>query len=104
MSVETTIASVEGDIKSFWSKFKSDATKAKAIWAIISSPQTRAAMVAVFNAAVVAVKGAVAAVEADGINITLDATLFTDIKALIAAAEAGDGVIKSDLAAVGIIL
>lgn len=104
MSVESTLAAVGTDIKSFWSKLTSDVAKAKAIWAIISSPQTRSVLLALGEAAVTAVKDAATSVEAGTINITLDTIVVSDINTLIADAKAGDAVIVADLKAIGVIL
>ena len=104
MSAETVLTTVETDLKTFWNHAKSVVTKAKAVWAIISSTQTRAAMIAVFNAAVTSVKDGTAAAEAGGVNVALDAAVVSDINALIAAVKAGDGVIVADFKAIGIVL
>ena len=104
MSVQSTISTIEGDVAGFWAKLKADVTKAKAVWAIISSQQTRSAMITVFNGAVKTVEDAEAAVQAGGVNMTLDANVVGDIKDLIAAVKAGDGVISSDFKAIGIVL
>jgi hypothetical protein len=104
MSVATVLSTVEGDIASFWGKLKSDVDKAKAIWAIISSQQTRSAMIAVFNCAVKTVEDAETAAQAAGVNVALDSAVVTDINALIAAVKAGDGVISADFKAIGIVL
>jgi hypothetical protein len=104
MSVETVLATAGNDLKSFWNKLKSDVAIGKAVWGIISSPQTRAVLVTLGQQAFTTVKDAAAAVEASGINITLDAVVVADIKTLIADAEAGDGVIVADFKALGILL
>jgi hypothetical protein len=104
MSVETTLETIGSDVASFWNKLKSDVTKAKAVWSIISSQQTRAAMIAVFNAAVKAVQDGAAAAAAGGTNVVLDDVVVTDIEALIAAVKAGDGVVIADFKAIGIAL
>jgi molybdenum cofactor biosynthesis enzyme MoaA len=103
MSVETTLAAVGTDLKSFWTKLKADIATAKAIWNIIDSPQTRAVVITVAQQAIQTVKDAVTAAESEGINLTLDAVVVKDIQTLIADAKT-DGVIASDLKAIGILL
>jgi hypothetical protein len=104
MSVESVIASIGGDVTKVWTDLKADIAKGKAIWAIISSPQTRAVLVALGKAAIATVEAGVAAGEAGGVNLALDATVVTDIETLIADAKAGDAVIVADLKALGITL
>ena len=52
--------------------------------------------------AVKIVKDATAAASSKGLSLTLDEAVITDIKQLIADAQAGDGVILADLKALGI--
>lgn len=103
MSVETVLATAGTDLKSFWTKLKADVATAKAIWNIINSPQTHAIVITVAQQAITTVKDGVAAAEAGGMNFTLDAVIVKDIQTLIADAKT-DGVIASDLKAIGVLL
>lgn len=103
MSVESTLATVGTDLKTFWAKLKADIATAKAIWNIIDSPQTRAVVITVAQQAITTVKDAVTAAESEGVNLTLDAVVVKDIQTLIADAKS-DGVIASDLKAIGVLL
>lgn len=104
MSVETTLAAVGTDLKSFWTKLKADIATAKAIWNIIDSPQTRSLVVTLAQQVITVVKDATTAIAADGVNFTIDAELVKDIQTLVADAKAGDAVIVADLKALGITL
>lgn len=104
MSVETTLAAVGTDIGLFFSKLKNDILKAKAVWAIISDQQTRSVLMTLGKQVITTVKDAEGAVAANGFNFTLDAQVISDIKQLVADAEAGDGVILADLKALGVTL
>lgn len=104
MSVESVLETAGKDLTAFWTKLKADVAIGKAVWGIISSPQTRSAMIAVFKQAVVTFQAIETAVGAEGVNVTYDSAVVTDVKQLIADAQAGDGVIKSDLAAIGVLL
>lgn len=97
-----TVAADTQDVLAFWAKLKEDFVKAKSVWTIISSPQTRALMVKVFNQTVTTVKAAVTAGESEGLNVQLDSTVVADVKELIADAQAGDKQIVADLKAIGI--
>ena len=103
MSVATVLSSVGNDLKSFYTKLSADFQKAKQAWLIISSPQTRAVLITVGSDAVKIVKDATGAISSKGLSLTLDEAVIADIKQLIADAEAGDGVIQSDLKALGLI-
>ncbi len=102
MSVETTIAAVGNDVKSFFTKLVDDVKKAKAVWDIISDQQTRALLLKLGGDFVKAVKDGEAAVAAYGANLPADAALIADVQTLIADAQAGDGVLVADLKALGI--
>ena len=103
MSVATVLSTVGNDLKGFYTKLSADFQKAKQAWLIISSPQTRAVLLTVGSDAIKTVKDATAAASGGGLSITLDAAVIADIKQLIADAETGDGVIRSDLKALGLI-
>ena len=103
MSVATVLSTVGNDLKGFYTKLSADFQKAKQAWLIISSPQTRAVLLTVGSDAIKTVKDATAAAQGGGLSLTLDSAVVTDIKQLIADAETGDGVIQSDLKALGLI-
>ena len=103
MSVATVLTTVGNDLKSFYTKLSADFQKARQAWLIISSPQTRAVLLTVGSDAIKTVKDATAAVQGGGLSIALDAAVIADIKQLIADAQTGDGVIQSDLKALGLI-
>jgi hypothetical protein len=102
MSVESILADIGGDLKSAAEKVAGDWKKVKAAWNLICSPEVRAALVAVGAAAVTAINASEAAIAADGFNLTLDVAVANDIKNLIADAKAGEGVIATDLKALGV--
>jgi len=104
VSVATVLSTVGNDLKSFYAKLSADFQKAKQAWLIISSPQTRAVLLALGSDAVKIVKDATAAASSKGLSLSLDEAVVSDIKQLIADAEAGDGVIRTDLKALGILL
>ncbi len=104
MSVDTTIANLETDVKSFFGKFSADLKKAKAVWAIISSQQTRAALILIGKDTITAAVDAYAAGKALGANITLDTATVTAVETLVADAKAGDAVIQADLKGIGVVL
>lgn len=103
MSVATVLSTVGNDLKSFYTKLSADFQKARQAWLIISSPQTRAVLLTVGTDAIKIVKDATAAAGSKGLSLSLDEVVIADIKQLIADAEAGDGVIHSDLKALGLI-
>ncbi len=103
MSVATVLSTVGNDLKSFYTKLSADFQKARQAWMIISSPQTRAVLLTVGSDAIKIVKDATAAAGSKGLSLSLDEAVIADIKQLIADAEAGDGVIQSDLKALGLI-
>ncbi len=103
MSVATVLSTVGNDLKSFYTKLSADFQKARQAWLIISSPQTRAVLLTVGSDAIKTVKDATAAAGSKGLSLTLDESVIADIKQLIADAETGDGVIQSDLKALGLI-
>lgn len=102
MSILDTLKADGVDVLNFFSKLKDDVIKAKNIWTAISSPQTRSLVATLAKDAILAVKDAEAAAQAAGISVVLDVQVVTDVKQLIADAKAGDGVIKTDLALLGI--
>jgi hypothetical protein len=104
MSVETVLASVGNDLKGFYTKLSSDFKLAKQAWVIISSAQTRALLLTIGSDAIKAVKDAAAAGVAKGFSLTLDEAVIADIQQLLADAKTGDGVLVSDLKALGIAL
>ena len=103
MSVATVLSVVGNDIKSFYTKLSADFRKAKQAWLIISSPQTRAVLLTVGSDVIKTVKDATAAASEKGLSLSLDEAVIADIKQLIADAETGDGVILSDLKALGLV-
>ena len=103
MSVATVLSAVGNDLKDFYQKLSTDFQKARQAWLIISSAQTRSVLLTVGSDAIKIVKDATAAVSASGLSLTLDSAVVSDIKQLIADAEAGDGVILADLKALGIL-
>jgi len=103
VSVATVLSTVGNDLKSFYTKLSADFQKARQAWMIISSPQTRAVLLTVGSDAIKIVKDATAAAGSKGLSLSLDEAVIADIKQLIADAEAGDGVIQSDLKALGLI-
>lgn len=102
MSVATVLSAVGNDLKGFYKKLSTDFQKATQAWLIISSAQTRSVLLTVGSDAIKIVKDATAAVSASGLSLTLDSAVVSDIKQLIADAEAGDGVILADLKALGL--
>lgn len=102
MSVTTVLSTVGNDLKAFYTKLSADFQKAKQAWLIISSPQTRAVLLTLGSDALKVVKDATAAASSKGLSLTLDESVVSDIEQLIADAKAGDGVIQSDLKALGI--
>lgn len=104
MSVATVLTAVGNDLKGFYNKVAGDVAKAKAAWAVLSSPQTRAVLLTVATDAIKTVKDGTAAVAGGGLSLTLDEAVVADIQQLIKDAEAGDGVIATDLKALGISL
>ena len=103
MSVATVLSTVGNDLKGFYTKLSADFQKAKQAWLIISSAQTRAILLTIGSDAIKTVKDATAALQGGGLSLTLDSAVVADIKQLIADAETGDGVIMSDLKALGLI-
>jgi hypothetical protein len=103
VSVSTVLSTVGNDLKGFYTKLSADFQKAKQAWLIISSAQTRAVLLTVGSDAIKTVKDATAAAQGGGLSISLDAAVVADIKQLIADAETGDGVIQSDLKALGLL-
>ena len=104
MSVSTVLSTVGNDLKGFYTKLSADFQKAKQAWLIISSPQTRAILVTIGADAIKTVKDVTAAAQGGGLSLTLDSAVVADIKQLIADAKTGDGVIESDLKALGLVL
>lgn len=102
MSAASVLSAVGNDLKSFYAKLSSDLQKAKQAWIMISSAQTRAILVKIGSDAIKAVQDATTSVLSGGLALNLDAAAIADIKQLIADAHAGDGVIATDLAALGI--
>lgn len=92
------------DVLNFFKKLKDDVIKAKNIWTAINSPQTRAFVTTLAQDVLKVVNDADVAVADKGINFAADSQVFQDAKQLIADAKAGDGVIKTDLALLGITL
>jgi hypothetical protein len=104
MSLLDSVKADVGDVITFFGKLKNDVVKAKSIWVAINSPQTRSFVAALAQHVLTAVKDSEIAVATNGLNIAADAQLLADAKQLIADAKAGDGVIKTDLALLGITL
>ena len=103
MSIATVLSAVGNDLKGFYTKLSADFQKARQAWLIISSPQTRAILVTIGADAIKTVKDATAAAQGSGLSLALDAAVVADIKQLIADAQTGDGVIQSDLKALGLL-
>jgi hypothetical protein len=104
MSLKSILTTVDNDAKGFFAKLSADVQKAKQVWTLVSSPQTRALALKITADAITTVKDAEAAAQAAGLNFALDSAVVADIKTLIADAKAGDGVVVSDLAVLGITL
>ena len=104
MSVETVVEGMGTDVKSFFLKLSSDVAKAKAVWAIISSQTTRAAIILVTRDVIAAAVDAYDASKALGANVTLDSATVTAVEALVADFKAGDAVIAADMKAIGVVL
>jgi hypothetical protein len=104
MSVVTVLETVGGDVASFFTKLVVGVKKAKALWQVISSAQTRAVLLTIGADAIKLVKDASAAGAAKGFSLTLDEAVLADVQQLIKDAEAGDAVIEADLKALGIAL
>jgi hypothetical protein len=104
MSVVSVLSSVGNDVKGFYAKLAADLKKAKQVWLIISSAQTRSVLLTLGADAIKTVKDATAAGAATGLSLTLDEAVLGDIQQLIKDAQAGDGVIVADLKALGISL
>jgi hypothetical protein len=101
MSVLTTIGD---DVKSFYSKLAADLKKAKQVWLIVSSAQTRSVLLTLGADAIKLVKDAGAVVGVKGLSLALDEAVVADIEQLIKDAEAGDAVLVADFKALGISL
>lgn len=99
---ESTFARVEGDIKGFFTNLVSDIRKARQIWTLIASSQTRAFLIKVATDVLKFVQDAGGAIDAKGINFTLDSQVWTDAQQLIADAKAGDAIVTADLKILGI--
>jgi hypothetical protein len=104
MSVETVLETVGSDVRAFFLKLAGDVQKARQVWQILSSAQTRAVLLAIGSDAVKLVKDATVAEAAKGFSLTLDEAVVADIQKLIADAKSGDGVIVEDLKALGIVV
>lgn len=103
MSVSSVLSEVENDLSKFATAVANDWKKVKAGWALISSPQVRAVALTLTKDIVQTVNDSETAIVGKGLNFTIDSTVVADIKTLIADAKAGEGVIASDLKALGII-
>jgi hypothetical protein len=104
MSVATVLESVGNDLRGFYSKLASDVTTARQAWLIISSAQTRAVLLNLGSDAIKAVRDGGAACAAKGLSLALDEAVLQDIEQIVKDAEAGDGVLRADLKALGIVL
>ena len=104
MSILDTLKADGTDVGSFFKKLVSDVITAKNIWQAISSPQTRALIVTLAKDVITTVKDGELAANATGMNLALDLQTVNDIKQLVADAKGGDGVLKTDLALLGITL
>lgn len=80
-----------------------DIEKAKKIFEQLQ-PEVKAVIIPVFQQVVVVVKDAEEAAAQEGMNIVLDLQTVTDLKALIAAAKAGDTKLVADFKSLGITL
>lgn len=76
-------------------------TKAKAFWNAINSTQTRSVIAKVSADVLKIVADGTAAVTEKGVNIQMDLQVYNDVKQLLVDAKS-DGVIKTDLALLGI--
>ena len=104
MSVATVLETVGSDVRGFFLKLANDVQKARQVWLILSSAQTRAVLLAVGSDAVKLVKDGSVAEAATGFSLTLDEAVVADIQKLIEDAKSGDAVIVGDLKALGIVL
>jgi hypothetical protein len=104
VSVATVLSTVGNDLKSFYAKLSSDVQKAQAAWQIISSAQTRSVLLTLGTDAIKAVNAITAASAGGGLSLTLDEAVVAAIQQLIADAKSGDGVIQSDLKALGVLI
>jgi hypothetical protein len=104
MNVDTAIANLGTDVKSFFSKLNSDIVKGKAIWIIISSSQTRSTLILIGKDVITAALDAYNAGKALGANVTLDTATVTAVETLIADAKSGEAIIVNDIKAIGVIL
>jgi poly-gamma-glutamate capsule biosynthesis protein CapA/YwtB (metallophosphatase superfamily) len=104
MSVETVLATIGNDVKGFYAKLSADFQKARQVWLLVSSAQTRSLLLTIGADAIKTVKDAATAIDAKGLSLTIDEAVVADIEKLIADAKAGDDVIVADLKALGITL
>jgi hypothetical protein len=104
MGVETVLATIGDDVKTFYAKLAADLKKARQVWLLIASPQTRNVLVALGADAIKLVKDATAAAGSKGFSLALDGAVVADIAQLIKDAETGDAVVLADLKALGIVL
>ena len=104
MSVVTVLTTVGDDVKSFYAKLSADLKKARQLWLIISSAQTRSVLLTIGSDAIKLVKDGSTAIGASGFSLTLDEAVVADIVQLVADAKTGDEVIVNDLKALGIAL
>jgi hypothetical protein len=104
MSVESVLQAVKNDVVGFAEDVAADWKKVKAAWKIISSPAVRSVFLTLGQKVIQTIADGVEEFKTGGLSITLDEKLVTDIKDLIAEAKAGEGVIASDLKAIGVIL
>lgn len=104
MSVETVLSTIGNDVKAFYTKLAADLKKAKQVWLIITSAQTRSVLVTIGSDAIKLVKDAGAAAGSKGLSLALDEAVIADISQLIKDAQAGDAVVVADLKALGISL
>ena len=104
MSVEMVLSTVGNDVKAFFAKLTADLQKARQVWLIVSSAQTRGVLLTLGADAIKLVKDTSAAAGSKGLSLALDEAVVADIQQLIKDAEAGDAVVMADLKALGISL
>lgn len=102
MSILDDIKNLGTEVIHLFDQASAAVAKANAFWIAIKSPEMRAFVTKVAAAALKLAADASAAGTSKGLNLVLDAAVIADAEALLVAAKSGDGVIKTDLAILGI--